>query len=144
MISKVVNTNEELEDVLVLLKKSRLPFEDIALHGNLFIRYHDESGYLIGAGGLEWYGSYALIRSIVVDEMQRGKSVGKKIITDLLLRAKSKSIKEIYLLTETAHDFFIKLGFKDVSREQIPAEVKASSEFTLVCPASAACMTYKL
>jgi amino-acid N-acetyltransferase len=100
-------------------------------------------GKIIGSGGLEFYSMYALLRSVAVDQSERGKAYGKNIIRDLLDRAKSNSAKEVYLLTETAHDFFVKRGFADVPRENVPAEVKTSTEFSSVCPVSAACMVYR-
>jgi len=142
MISRVIDNQEALDDVLALLKKNKLPFQDITLGVTLMVRYHDASGKLIGSGGLEFYGDYALLRSVAVDESQRGKSMGKQITADLLSRAKSKSNKAVYLLTETAHDFFLKLGFNDISRNDAPEEMKLSSEFTTACPASASCMVY--
>lgn len=139
---KIINTRQSLDEVLTLLKSNKLPYQDVKLDNNLFISYHD-NGKVIGSGGLEFYSSYALLRSVAVDANQRGKAFGKEIVKDLLARAKRRSIKEIYLLTETARDFFLKMGFTDVSRENVPEEVKASSEFASVCPVSAACMVYQ-
>lgn len=143
MEARIVNHPQPMDEILSLLKNSKLPYQDITLNNNLFISYHDEHGKMIGSGGLEFYSNYGLLRSIAVDENQRGKAIGKEIVKDLLERAKNNSVKEIYLLTETAHDFFLKRGFQDIAREHVPAEVKASSEFASVCPASAACMVYR-
>lgn len=143
MEARVVDQRHSLEEILSLLKSNNLPHQDIQLENNLFASYHDENGKVIGSGGLEFYSSYALLRSVAVDQTQRGKAFGKKIVQDLLTRAKNKSIKEIFLLTETAHDFFLRRGFTDIGREHVPAEVKASSEFASVCPLSAACMVYR-
>ena len=143
MEARIINQNKSLKEILVLLKRNKLPYNDLKLNGNLFISYHDADGKVIGAGGLEFHHSYALLRSVAVDEGQRGKEFGKEIVKDLLDRAKNKSIKEIYLLTETAHGFFLKRGFVDVARENVPTEIKASSEFASVCPVSAACMVYR-
>ena len=142
MKARTVEQNS-LADVLTMLKENKLPYQDIKLDNNLFVSYHDNLGKLIGSGGLEFYSEYALLRSVAVGESQRGKSFGTEIVNDLLDRAKGKSVKEIYLLTETAHDFFLKKGFQDVARENVPHEVKASSEFSSVCPVSAACMVYR-
>ena len=143
MKARIINEPQSLNEVLTLLKGSKLPYNDVTLNNNLFVSYHDDNGVLIGSGGLEFYGSYALLRSVAVDENRRGKAIGKEIVGDLLDRARSKSVKEIFLLTETAHDFFLKRNFKDIARENVPAEVKASSEFASVCPASAACMVFR-
>ncbi|HEU5289527.1 MAG TPA: arsenic resistance N-acetyltransferase ArsN2 [Cyclobacteriaceae bacterium] len=143
MEAKVVGHNNSLDEIITILKNNNLPYQDIKLENNLFVSYRNEHGKVIGSGGLEFYSAYALLRSVAVDETQRGKSLGKEIVSDLIDRAKNKSIKEIYLLTETAHNFFLKNGFTDVAREDIPTEVKASSEFTSVCPVSATCMVYR-
>jgi amino-acid N-acetyltransferase len=142
MNAKIINDHQALKDVIELLKSNKLPYQDIELNNNLIISYHTEDGNLIGSGGLEFYASYALLRSLAVDQTQRGKSFGKYIVNDLLDRAKSKSIKSVFLLTETAHDFFLHYGFADVARDSVPGEVRQSSEFKSVCPVSAACMVY--
>lgn len=144
MESRIADKPESLTAILDLLKINNLPYQDIKSDNSLFVSYHDQNGNVIGSGGLEFYSSYALLRSVAVDESQRGKSIGKEIVNDLLRRAKNNSIKEVYLLTETAHNFFLKKGFKDVQRENVPDEVKSSTEFKSVCPVSAACMVYRL
>lgn len=143
MNSRVIDNQEALHDVLALLRKNKLPYQDIVLSQSLMVSYHDNKGALIGSGGLEFYGDHSLLRSLAVDETQRGKSLGKQITADLISRAKSRSTKSIYLLTETAHDFFLKFGFKDIRRAEVPDGVKGSSEFTTACPASAVCMVYQ-
>ena len=143
MNAKIVNDHVALQHVIDLLKINKLPYHDIQLDGNMMVSYHDGDGKMIGSGGLEFYTTYALLRSVAVDESHRGKSFGKYIVNDLLDRAKVKSIKAVFLLTETAHDFFLQRGFVDVSRESVPGELKESSEFKSVCPVSAACMMYR-
>jgi amino-acid N-acetyltransferase len=133
-----------LEKLQKFLQANKLPHTDIKINGNLFIGYHDDHGNLIGSGGLELYGSTALLRSVAVDESLRGKSLGKKIVEDLVEKARNLKIQSIYLLTETAHDFFLKKGFADVPRDQVPEAVRNSSEFLDVCPSSADCMIFKL
>ena len=144
LVAKPVKDPASLESVRDLLKASNLPFDDLRLDNSLFVRYYDSNKRMVGSGGLEFYSSDALLRSVAVVESERGKSVGDQIISDLLVRANERSIKEIYLLTETAHDFFLHRGFADIERERVPAEVKASAEFTSICPASAACMVYRI
>jgi amino-acid N-acetyltransferase len=144
MISKIASDQEAMNRIAGLLRESDLPFQDLRLENNFFVTYYNDSNELVGSGGLELYGSYSLLRSVAVQKLARGKSIGKYIANDLIQNARLKSIKEIYLLTETARDFFIKVGFKDMSRDEVPEEVRASSEFASVCPVSAACMVYKL
>jgi amino-acid N-acetyltransferase len=137
-----------LEKFQKFLQSNKLPNQDISAHltikGRVFLGYYDDGGELIGSGGLEMYGDSALLRSVAVKESVRGQQLGKKIVDDLVTQARNSKINSIFLLTETAKDFFTKKGFKVVSRDEVPSQVRASSEFTHVCPASAICMFYKL
>lgn len=126
------------------LHANKLPASDINLAGNLFFGYHDKEGKLIGTGGLELYGDIALLRSVAVDEKLRSLSIGKRIVDEMIAKAKSIKIKEIYLLTETAQSFFLKKGFDVIPREITPDVIKNSSEFSQVCPASAVLMRLAL
>ena len=131
-----------LEKLQKFLQANKLPHEDVKADGNIFIGYYDEAGNIIGSGGLELYATSALLRSLAVSQNHRGKNLGKKIVDDLLQTARDLDIQSIFLLTETAHDFFLRKGFVDISRENVPLPVKSSSEFAFVCPVSAACMLY--
>lgn len=143
METRVITDQESLNEILKFLRESNLPYQDIKLSDNLFVSYHDPAGELVGSGGLEFYSNYALLRSVAVHANMRGQSIGKEIVSDLLSRAKSMGCIEVYLLTETARDFFLKLKFSDTARELVPAEIKSSTEFASVCPVSAAVMVYR-
>jgi amino-acid N-acetyltransferase len=132
----------ELQALRSFLERNKLPYKDIVSQDNLFLLYYDSAGDVLGSGGLEIYGDAALLRSVAVRESERGKQVGKQIVKDVLKRALEQKIQSIFLLTETAHDFFLKEGFSDISRDEVPANIKASTEFSFVCPASAKCMVY--
>jgi amino-acid N-acetyltransferase len=140
---KLINDAESFESFRSLLKSSNLPADDLDFKRDLLVGYY-EGDSLVGTGGLEVYSPYALLRSLSVKLGIRGKSVGSTIFEYLLEEARKKKLKSIYLLTETAHGFFAKKGFKDVSRDEVPAEVKNSSEFSHVCPTSAAVMVLEL
>jgi amino-acid N-acetyltransferase len=136
---KVIKDAESFEAFRSLLKASNLPADDLSYQKDLLVGYY-EGDTLVGTGGLEIHGAYALLRSLSVKLGIRGKAVGTTITAYLLDEAKKRKLKAIYLLTETARDFFQKKGFTDVPREHVPEEVKASSEFAHVCPTSAVVM----
>jgi amino-acid N-acetyltransferase len=144
----IIQEQLELERLKQFLQLNKLPYQDIDTSftgkDKIFLGYYDEVGELIGSGGLELYGDAALLRSVAVKENQRGKELGKKIIDDLVSHAQKANIANIFLLTETAKDFFLKRGFEVIGRNEVPDSIKASSEFSHVCPASAVCMTYKI
>src|SRR5688500_9458054 len=136
---KLIKDPESFEAFRILLQSCNLPADDLNFNRDLLVGYYEDDT-MVGTGGLEVHGPYALLRSLSVKLGIRGKSVGSSITEFLLNEAKKKRLKAIYLLTETAHGFFQKKGFKDVPREEVPSEVKASSEFSHVCPTTAAVM----
>jgi amino-acid N-acetyltransferase len=136
---KLIADEESFEGFRHLLKSSNLPADDLDYKKDLLVGYY-ENDALVGTGGLEIYGTYALLRSLSVKLGIRGKAVGSTIYDYLVTEAKKRELKAIYLLTETAHGFFLKKGFTDIRREMVPDEVKASSEFSHVCPTTAAVM----
>jgi amino-acid N-acetyltransferase len=140
---KVIKDTESFEAFRSLLKSSGLPADDLDFRRDLLVGYY-EGDELVGTGALEVYGDYALLRSLSVKMGIRGKAVGSTITEYLLAEAMQRKLKGIYLLTETAHGFFLKKGFVDVPRDAVPEEVKRSEEFSKLCPQSAAVMALEL
>jgi amino-acid N-acetyltransferase len=140
---KLIKDTESFEAFRSLLRSSGLPADDLDFNRDLLVGYY-EGNELVGTGGLEIYGPYALLRSLSVKMGIRGKAVGSAITEYLLAEAKGRSLKQIYLLTETARGFFLKKGFKDVNREEVPEEVKQSAEYSTLCSQSAAVMSLTL
>lgn len=136
---KIIQDTKSLDAFRSLLKSSKLPADDLDFANHLLIGFYDGTEP-VATGGLELYGPYALLRSLSVKMGIRGQSLGSSITDHLIAEARKKKIKAIYLLTETARVFFMKKGFKDIDRNTVPDEVKASSEFSTVCPTTATCM----
>lgn len=51
---------------------------------------------------------------------------------------------QVYLLTETAAEFFSRFGLSVVDRTQVPPAVSRSVEFTSACPENALAMVLRL
>lgn len=144
LTSTIISSEEELTQLKEFLRINQLPADDITLTNGSFIVYRDAENKITGSGGLEIYNQYALLRSLAVSQGLRGMMLGKKIVIDLLTLAHDKNLKEVYLLTNTASHFFEKFGFAEVARENVPFEIKASTEFASVCPSSAQVMRLEL
>ena len=136
---KLIEDAESFEAFRSMLKASNLPADDLNFNKDLLVGYF-EGNVLVGTGGLEVYGQFGLLRSLSVKLGIRGKSVGTNITEYLIDEAKRRKLKAIYLLTETARGFFLRLGFNDVPRDSVPEPLKASSEFSHVCPTTATAM----
>lgn len=133
----------DLPQVERLLSDGKLPMEGVPEHLNSFLVAED-GGNLIGVAGLEVYGDAALLRSVAVRPTWRGKGLGQLLIDTALQSAKQKGITKVYLLTETAADYFPRFGFRRMTPEDIDERVKASVEFRSACPASAIAMGREL
>jgi len=128
-------SKRDLDRVLDLLKEAGLPQSGVAQIITQFKVVRDH-GVAVGAGVIERHGPSGLLRSMVVDPRLRGKGIGGQIVSSLL----SGHSENVYLLTETAESFFVRFGFETISRDEAPAELRASEEFRCLCPESAAFM----
>ncbi len=126
---KKIRDAESFEAFRSLLVSSELPAEGLDFNRDLLVGYY-EADELVGTGGLEVYGPYALLRSLSVKMGIRGKAVGSTIVEYLLAEAKKLNLKAVYLLTGTAHGFFLRKGFTEVPHDSVPEEVRKSHEFT--------------
>jgi amino-acid N-acetyltransferase len=62
------------------------------------------------------------------------------LVDSIIEVARGKGITRLFLLTDTAEDFFKKRGFVVVTRENVPDDMKQSIEFTTLCTSSPSMM----
>ena len=134
---------EDYALVQALLRSVDLPVEGVRAHFETFVKLV-EGGRLVGTAGLEVYGKAALLRSVAVASGCQGRGYGGQLVRGMLERAREGGIGELFLLTETAQDFFASLGFEEIAREQADVGVQNSVEFQSLCPDSATCMRLRL
>lgn len=134
----------DLPQVLRLLSESGLPTEGVEQHFHTFVVSRDDNGNVIGTGGVEIHGQQALLRSVCVSPLHRGKNLGTLITEAAIEIASQHGCTEAYLLTTTAERFFRRKGFRTVERSHVSGPVLGSIEFRSVCPASATCMVRSL
>jgi amino-acid N-acetyltransferase len=139
MIIKQVTTEGDLHAFKTLLAEANLVTDDIAVEKQLLLGAFDGE-ILMGTGALEICGTNALLRSLCVRGLVRNKSIGSELVHRLIAEAKRTKLKHLYLLTETAHDYFLKKGFVDVDRLTLPSEIQGTYQFKTACPASARAM----
>lgn len=133
----------DLAAILALLRDSGLPQAGLGEHlATTLVARQGEA--VIGCVALELYGEFALLRSVAVAEPYRRQGLGQRLTQAALALAGQHQAGQLYLLTETAGQFFPRFGFEPVDRALIPAVVKSSVEFTSACPASALAMQLSL
>ena len=133
-------TEEDLPRIRALLEAEDLPISDLATSAPQFLVACDGSHQVIAAGGLQWFGKTALLRSVVVAPLARGAGVGRRVLLALESAARDGNAAQLVLLTLTAKTFFERQGYRIVDRRSVPEDVQASAEFKSLCPASAICM----
>ena len=128
------------QQITTLLSDCGLPFEDLAdEHLEHFFGCGEEDSPR-GVVGLEIYGSVALLRSLAVAQSARGLGCGRTLVATAEHHARARGVKEIFLLTTSAGPLFEALGYEVAPRESAPEAIRATSEFSTVCPASATFM----
>ena len=132
-------TAQSRNDIIDLLQSQKLPTADLPPVLADFYTI-TEDGKVIGAIGMERYSHYGLLRSMVVHPEYRNQQIAATLVQQLEKQAASSGIKVLYLLTETADQYFSRKGYHTISRDEVPDEVKGSSEFSHVCPVSAVVM----
>lgn len=132
-------TAEDLDAIKALLESSGLPTAGVDEHWKTFIVAREE-GAVVACGGAEAYQFAALIRSIAVAPTHRSHGLGRRIVRQLLDRLASRGLREFYLLTTTAEEYFRKRGFKPIDRDEVHPQLLSSREFQDACPSTATCM----
>jgi len=100
----------------------------------------EEQGQLLGIVGLEESMGIGLLRSLAVPKDHQGKGLAKKLCHAVFEYAQAQGIQELYLLTETAAKFFKGQGFLEITRDQAPEGLRATRQFSSLCPDSATVM----
>jgi len=129
--------------ILALLAASKLPRARIENHVASTLVARQDSG-VVGTAALELYGDAALLRSVAVATDLRGRGLGAALTFAALDLARRRGVRTVYLLTETAAQFFPKFGFRAITRAEVEPGVLASPEFTTVCPKTAVVMVKQM
>jgi len=109
LVNKEVNSG-------VLLARSD---DEIATNIRSYILAYNENS-LVGLCALHIHTKeLAEIRSLIVDEKNRGYGVGEALVLKSLQDAKELGVKRVLCLTYQ-DQFFIKLGFTPIPKETIP------------------------
>ena len=116
-IQEVINSHAELGRML--FKSLAQLFEDL----RDFAVYEDRDGKVVGCCALTIiWADLAEVRSLAVDESQRGKGIGSKLVEWAVDEARRLGIRKIMSLTYEQR-FFEKLGFEVVPKEALPLKV---------------------
>jgi amino-acid N-acetyltransferase len=130
---------QDLPAITELLAAAQLTSDGVAEHLDAFLVAEAE-GAVVGVGGLELYGSVALLRSLAVAARHRRRGFAGAICDGLEAEAARRGVEALYLLTETADGFFARRGYAVAARDDAPPAIRTSAQFATLCPKSAVLM----
>jgi len=136
-------THADFPAIVGLLERNALPRAGLEQQVTTML-VAKEGEQLVGTAALEVYGAAALLRSVAVAAERRGQGLGQTLTAAALDLAQRRGVRTVYLLTETAAEFFPKFGFRPIARSDVVPAVLESPEFTTACPASAVVMARSL
>ena len=133
----------KLDEVIKLLEDNDLPCTDITKENleHFFGYYKNE--VLEGIVGLEIYNNIALLRSLSVSQ-NKSTGIGSRLLEYVNNYSKKNNIDTLYLLTTTAHKYFLKKGFEVEDKNKAPKSIQKTEEFTSICPSSSIFMKKSL
>ena len=136
--------SDDVAEVVRLLQAAGLPAADFSdeFIGNFLVATAGPS--VVGCIGLEPFANVGLLRSLVVDPDYRGGGLGRLLVSELEAHARRGGIRELWLLTIDADQFFFSLGYRVRKREQAPDGIRRTEEFSLLCPDDAILMKKRL
>jgi amino-acid N-acetyltransferase len=132
-------TAEDMPRARALLASCELPTDDLDDASIALVGAFD-GGALVGVIGLQSCGDAGLLRSLAVDPAHRDHGVARALCDRVSEVARAREMRELWLLTTTAEAYFTRLGFMLVEREAAPAQVRATTQFASLCPATARVM----
>lgn len=129
----------DLAAVERLLTASSLPLDGVREAFSTFV-VAEAKGDIVGVAGLEVCCDNALLRSVAVHPDWRSHGLGRALVTRVISDAEARGLRALYLLTTTAERYFPSFGFRTISRDEVPDDLRETAEFRGACPASATVM----
>jgi amino-acid N-acetyltransferase len=137
-------SSDDLTPVRALLESLALPTAGLEDQFPAAYAVATRGGGLVGCGGLETYGPAGLLRSVAVASGVRYEGIGRALVADRLVAARTMGLRAVYVLTKTARDYFARIGFTAADRATVSPALASCPEFAIACPASASCLVLRL
>ena len=144
MPAQPVTSGPALTVVRALLENAGLPAADLSDAHMAHFFFSGPAAAPDGLVGVELCGPHALLRSLVVVPARRTSGLGTRLVEHAEAHARAAGARDLYLLTTTAEAFFRRRGYRTAKRDDAPPEIRRTSEFADICPASSAFLSKTL
>jgi amino-acid N-acetyltransferase len=144
MTSEAILPRPSRKIACAMLNSASLPSSDLTEGHMEHFFYCGPATAPRGLVGLEFCGSDALLRSLVVVPEYRSTGIGRVLVEHVESYARGRGARSMFLLTTTARTFFTHRGYEPTARESAPVAIRATREFAALCPATSAFMVKRL
>jgi amino-acid N-acetyltransferase len=127
---------EDVPAARELLVSSHLPIDDIDDATITFVGAFD-GAELVGVVALQDCAGTGLLRSLAVTAKFRERGIARQLCEYVFALAAERNLQSLWLLTTSAKDYFTRYDFESVPRDAAPPAIRASAQFTSLCPSSA-------
>lgn len=129
-----------LDEARSLLKRTGLTVADLdtALL-ECFLAIEDD-GQVVAIAGAEVHDGVALLRSVATEPERRQQGRASEVVAAVEQLLREDGISDVYLLTESAVEYFLRRGYCEVSRDTAPVAIAATEQYRALCPDSATLM----
>jgi len=121
-------TEKDWPDIEALLHASSLSIEGVHEHIAHYLIVRDNAG-LLGCAGIEQYETTGVLRALAVAQRARSVGLGELLISAVVADGRQQGVESIVLQTNTASQYFARLGFTPTCLAALPPVVRRSSEF---------------
>lgn len=130
--------------IAALLEASQLPVDHLDDDDVVTFFVGRVGSAVVGCVGLELYGRNGLLRSLAVDPAYRGRGLSRRLTQAVLQGAAEAGAEDVVVLTNTATELFVHLGFELVRRDMFDKCLLRSWQFQAGVCADAACLRRRL
>ncbi len=134
--------SEDVPKILSMLEGAGLTREGVDDAKHYVVRA--DGNRIVATIGFEVWGSQGLLRSLVVEEDERGKGLGSSLVLYVLELARKLRLEEVFLLTDKVGEYYLKFGFEYYDRRRVSGAVLNSAEFRGACLETAPVMRFAL
>jgi len=126
------------------LSAAGLPATDLEADGAQYFTLQYREDQPAAFIGLIPFGPEGLLRSLIVPHGLRRQGYGSQAIDEAAGLARGMGIRRLWLLTTGAEGYFVRQRFRFARREDAPAVIANSQQFSITCPDTAVLMCLTL
>ena len=130
-----------IEEVTALLAENGLPIADISASSSLHFFGIRHAGALVAVVAIERCPPFGLLRPLAVRSSFRKRGLARELVLFAERWSDAQGVASLFLLTTTANQFFLGLGYAPAAPDSAPSAIQATPQFSSLCPASAAVLS---